>query len=170
MMLQPSLNRCAISCRYVDITVGSINIISCRQAPPAADAPEDVRVALGLAMRKAGPSWPVGVVLASVLHLPAAAPLGEQHAVGSSQDDSGDEQLVRRSVDRCRLLRAAVVAFSLEGAHEWKPLLDGKRLMEVTGARGRALGEMTAAVVRWQLANPRGTLEECEQWLKMRAE
>lgn len=104
------------------------------------------------------------MVLSSVLHTPAAAPLGEQRST-DSVDDGKDEQLVQRLVDRCRLLHSAVVAFSLEGAHEWKPLLDGKRLMEVTGARGPAVGAATAAVVRWQLANPRGTLEECEQWL-----
>lgn len=120
-------------------------------------------MALGLAMRKAGSLWPVGIVLASALRTPAAAPLGEHRAVGA---DGPDEQLVQRSVDRCRLLHSAVVAFSLEGAHEWKPLLDGKRLMEVTGARGPAVGAKMAAVVRWQLANPRGTLEECVQWLR----
>ncbi len=38
--------------------------------------------------------------------------------------------------------------------------------MQVTGAKGPAVGEITAKVIRWQLANPHGSVDECIAFLK----
>lgn len=134
-------------------------------------------------------------MLSSLLSSSAAAPLGEARpdaADVSEVDDDTRQHAVQRALDGYRLLVTAVNAFGLEGAHTWKPLLDGKQVdvgapcsvceeqdgkrcihtpmhmlqvMQLTGAKGPAVGEITAKVIRWQLANPSGTVDECVAFL-----
>ncbi len=71
-----------------------------------------------------------GIVLSSLLETPAAAPLGEGRPVAEQADVDEDarQRAVQRALNRYRLLTTAVTAFGLEGAHTWKPLLDGKQV------------------------------------------
>lgn len=48
-----------------------------------------------------------------------------------------------------------------------KPLLDGSDIQRVLQIpKGRLVGNWLHRELKWQLAHPRGTKEECEQWMK----
>ena len=59
-------------------------LCACAQATGQAAAPAELRSRLGLAVRKAGTLWRCAAVLAPLLALPAAAPLGVEPSNGAS--------------------------------------------------------------------------------------
>ena len=69
-------------------------------------------------------------MLASLLKLPAAQPLGQEvQQPGSAsprQESAADAR--QEQVEFCDSLEAAVAAFGLEGCWTWKPLLNGKQV------------------------------------------
>lgn len=119
---------------------------------------EDVRVALGHAIRKMKQHWKLGVLLAPLVHHPAcAAPLGVEdvggNGTGSGSSGSGGgggaaraaelaaavasgmdgeveaaAQWAAGQVGVVRELLAAVHGFGLQDCWQWKPLLDGKEV------------------------------------------
>jgi hypothetical protein len=56
---------------------------SCSQAAGQSAAPAELRSRLGLAVRRAGALWRCAAVLAPLLALPAAAPLGVEPSNGA---------------------------------------------------------------------------------------
>jgi tRNA nucleotidyltransferase/poly(A) polymerase len=155
----------------------------------------DVRVALGRCIRDLKSLWKVGTILAAVLPAPEARPLGVDSAEaeagvaeatvaeaelnsplnGSADGDGGvgsststSSHVVAARLEVCKELVAAAEAFGIADCWQWKPLLDGKRVMTVVGMTqgGPALGKLMDKVVDWQLGNPQGSKEECETWLK----
>eukprot|EP00879_Flechtneria_rotunda_P017089 GHRR01017897.1.p1 GENE.GHRR01017897.1~~GHRR01017897.1.p1 ORF type:complete len:250 (+),score=108.62 GHRR01017897.1:245-994(+) len=150
--------------------------IAAAEAPP-----EQLRLHLGRCIRQLKAQWKLGVLLAPLLKLPAATPLGiepgtaaagdspqqspqvvEARASSSSKDSAQQEQLLQQQVDEVRSLFAAAAGFELEGCWQWKPLLDGKQLINLLNVpKGPKLGQMTAAVMDWQLAHPQGSKEDC---------
>ncbi|MEW5311042.1 MAG: hypothetical protein WDW38_002788 [Sanguina aurantia] len=67
----------------------------------------------------------------------------------------------------CARLFSAASAFGLESCWQWKPLMDGKQVMALLGLTkpGPELGKTLAVVMDWQLMNPAGTLEDCQQYV-----
>lgn len=67
----------------------------------------------------------------------------------------------------CRALETAAKAFGIDTCWQWKPVLDGKKVMKVVGLTqgGPKMAKLMEVVVDWQLANPSGTEEECSKWL-----
>eukprot|EP00878_Enallax_costatus_P025390 GHUV01027165.1.p1 GENE.GHUV01027165.1~~GHUV01027165.1.p1 ORF type:complete len:349 (+),score=115.59 GHUV01027165.1:497-1543(+) len=156
------------------------------KGPGAMDSsPAETRVQLGRTIRQLTAHWKLGVLLVPLLQLPAAAPLGVDGASGNQapsmspsaggapgtggQREEGDleqEQLMQH-VDSVQGLLSAATGFGLADCWQWKPLLDGKQLMEILKLpKGPALGHATAAVMDWQLAHPQGSREECIEHMK----
>jgi hypothetical protein len=92
-------------------------------------------------------------------------------ADSSEGNNDGADSSVLRRVEVCRELAAAVEAFGLADCWQWKPVLDGKRVMQAAGMKqgGPALGLLMSKVSDWQLANPKGGVEECLEWLRVEA-
>lgn len=64
-----------------------------------------------------------------------------------------------------RSLVAAVGAWGLQDCWEWKPPVNGKRVMALLGVSGKEVGPVMFDVTDWQLAHPGGSAQECETWL-----
>jgi hypothetical protein len=58
-----------------------------------------------------------------------------------------------------------VRAWRLPEVFDRRPLLDGKRLMELTGVRGASLGPLVETLTRWQLMHPEATAAEAEAFV-----
>ncbi|EFJ52690.1 hypothetical protein VOLCADRAFT_85925, partial [Volvox carteri f. nagariensis] len=144
---------------------------------------QDVRVMLGQAIRKLKQHWKLGVVLAPVVLMRAAAPLGKDAAsssgsgsAGGSEDSTVDgggelsEEAAAARLEMARELLSAVEAYGLAECWSWKPLMDGKKVMSLLGwsKPGPELGRVMAAVVDWQLIHPAGTLQEAEEMVKQK--
>ncbi|KAF6258483.1 hypothetical protein COO60DRAFT_1460658 [Scenedesmus sp. NREL 46B-D3] len=99
-------------------------------------------------------------------HLPTATPLGVEPAAAAEEPTAGAggseggrtaEVQLQQQVDTVQGLLAAAAGFGLEDCWQWKPLLDGKQLIDLLSVpKGPMLGALTAAVMDWQLAHPSG--------------
>ncbi|GLC34026.1 hypothetical protein PLESTB_000830000 [Pleodorina starrii] len=150
-------------------------------------AQQDVRVMLGQAIRKLKQHWKLGIVLAPVILMRAAAPLGQADSPsgsgsgsgsgasgsGSEPDADGGGELSDAAAARLEMARellAAVEAYGLAECWSWKPLMDGKKVMGLLGwsKPGPELGKVMAAVMDWQLMNPAGGLQEAEAMVRQK--
>uniref|UniRef100_A0A383VU74 tRNA nucleotidyltransferase/poly(A) polymerase RNA and SrmB- binding domain-containing protein n=1 Tax=Tetradesmus obliquus TaxID=3088 RepID=A0A383VU74_TETOB len=145
-------------------------------------SPEQTRVQFGRSIRQLKHHWKLGVLLVPLLQLPAAAPLGVEPAAaaeepaaaaaaaaggGGSEPGQRVEGQLQQQVDAVQSLLAAAAGFGLEDCWQWKPLLDGKQLIELLSVpKGPMLGALTAAVVDWQLAHPKGSEQECIEHIR----
>lgn len=146
-------------------------------AADLSSVPENLRVQLGRNIRKLKELWQLGVLLAPLLQLPSAVPLGielgsgDVGAGGSSSSSTGGAQEgpeLQQHVAIARELMAAAAGLGLEDAWKWKPLLDGKQVMKILGLQktGPQLGQLLNGVLDWQFSHPQGSLEECETFIK----
>eukprot|EP00803_Ostreobium_quekettii_P002437 evm.model.scf_1279.3 EVM.evm.TU.scf_1279.3 scf_1279:33986-36187(-) len=110
--------------------------------------------------------------------MPEALPLGVDPA--EARDDvpdvcreltqaSGQEALDKRLAD-FEELESAICGFKLANAYEWKSPMDGREVMEALGIQiaGPAMKPWMDAIVRWHLAHPDGTKEECRDFILKR--
>lgn len=105
-----------------------------KPSPSASEPlPASAVLTMGHALRALRTSWREGFLLAGVL---AGGPAGR----------------VAGSLSR---LTALAERAGIQDCAEWKPLLDGHRVMSLLGVKGRAVGLAAAAVVDWQLLHPR---------------
>ena len=136
-----SLNKCVCKtlCRTTAECTNLEHIYWLRAGIGAADlssVPENLRVQLGRNIRKLKEHWQLGVLLAPLLQLPSAAPLGVELGSGDvgpggSSSSTGAAQEgpeLQQHVAIARELMAAAAGLGLEDAWKWKPLLDGKQV------------------------------------------
>ena len=115
-----------------------------KPSPSASEPlPASAVLTMGHALRALRTSWREGFLLAGVL---AGGPAG-------------------RVAGSLSYLTALAERAGIQGCAEWKPLLDGHRVMSLLGVKGRAVGLAAAAVVDWQLLHPSASAAECERWL-----
>jgi len=144
----------------------------------AADIPPASRTALGNAVRRLKELWEVGVVLAPLLEMEEAAPLGVDStgSVGGAAAAPGPPTqgmaAAEAHTECVNWLRGIVYACKLDKAYSIKPMLDGKAVMAELGIQsgGPQLGKAMEKVMDWQLAYPDGTLEECKAMLRSETE
>jgi hypothetical protein len=101
-------------------------------------SPEQARVQLGRNIRQLKHHWKLGVLLVPLLQLPAAAPLGVEPAAATEAAAGGEqraEEQLQQQVNAVQNLLAAAAGFGLDDCWQWKPLLDGKQVSGVHGAR-----------------------------------
>eukprot|EP00887_Chlorella_sp_A99_P006656 scaffold3.g6656.t1 len=162
---------------------------SAARAPTHVAAPDDLKVELGRAIRQLKGLWRAGCVLAPLLCTAEATPLGVEpsevpptsprlgggggaaaaaaaHAVSPSGE--AEAPAVGARLATVRTLEAAAAAFKLTDCYQWKPVLDGKKVMAVLNmeAGGPRLGRAMEALVDWQLAHPDGSPDEAREWLR----
>ncbi|XP_062204118.1 CCA tRNA nucleotidyltransferase, mitochondrial-like isoform X2 [Phragmites australis] len=115
------------------------------------------RVFAGLLLREIKDFWRVALLI-SILSYPEAENVGD---ILSQQDE-----LHRRKEKYIRAERS-ITDLDLDGVWKLKPLLDGKTIMGVMQVKGGPLiGKWQQRLVKWQLAHPRGTADECIEWMK----
>ncbi|KAF3330954.1 putative CCA tRNA nucleotidyltransferase 2 isoform X1 [Carex littledalei] len=115
------------------------------------------RVFAGLLLRQLKDFWRVALMTSTLLD-PALDPTND------SSDRS--EGLNRR---REMFLRAesAITQLGLDGVWKTKPLLDGKGIMGVLQLKsgGPTIGQWQHRLIKWQLAYPNATTEDCIDWI-----
>mmetsp|Transcript_128337 Transcript_128337/g.411282 ORF Transcript_128337/g.411282 Transcript_128337/m.411282 type:complete len:520 (-) Transcript_128337:151-1710(-) len=106
------------------------------------------RLQVGRTLLAVKEHWPSALALAAVLS-----------AAGTVSDED-----VRRSFTEAK---AWVDTSGLTGCWEWKPFIDGKRLMEppFSVPRGKRLGTLIETQLRWRMEDPALDAAACEQRL-----
>uniref|UniRef100_A0A0E0F9Z3 Poly A polymerase head domain-containing protein n=1 Tax=Oryza meridionalis TaxID=40149 RepID=A0A0E0F9Z3_9ORYZ len=109
------------------------------------------RVLAGLILREIKDFWHVALFICTLTY----------PEVSSESDSLGQpEELHQRKEKYTR-------AEQLDGVWKMKPLLDGKAIMGIMQVKGGPLiGKWQQRLLKWQLAYPRGTTEECIEWMK----
>uniref|UniRef100_A0ACD5TQX8 Uncharacterized protein n=1 Tax=Avena sativa TaxID=4498 RepID=A0ACD5TQX8_AVESA len=119
------------------------------------EVPADMvkRVLAGLVLCEIKEHWRVALLI-STLSYPQ---------IGSFSQD----ELHRRKEKYVRVERF-ITDLGLEGVlgKMKKPLIDGHAIKRVLPIEGRLVAEWKQRVLKWQLAHPEGTKEECEEWMK----
>ncbi|XP_039835786.1 tRNA nucleotidyltransferase cca2-like isoform X3 [Panicum virgatum] len=116
------------------------------------------RVCAGLILREIKDFWRLAL-LVSILSNPEA-----ENAAGilNKQDE-----LHWRKEKYIRVERA-ITDLDLDGVWKLKPVLDGKSIMGVMQVKsgGPLIGKWQQRALKWQLAHPNGTMDECIEWMK----
>lgn len=125
---------------------------------PASHPPETVKAADSTG------SVLAGIMLAALLRMPQAQPVGQEPGAGASSSSQEASWQLEQQLEMCRALEAAVAAFQLEGCWDWKPLLNGNqasahRVLEWHQCAARERGESCrrgpGAFCRVGLADPK---------------
>ncbi|XP_068645964.1 tRNA nucleotidyltransferase cca2-like isoform X1 [Aristolochia californica] len=116
------------------------------------------RVCAGLLLRQIKDFWRVALMLSSLLH-----DSGENIEKFPSRTSQLEQmrELFRR-------IENSIIELDLENIWEIKPLLDGKAIMNVLQLKtgGPLVREWQQRVLKWQLAHPSGTAEDCLDWIR----
>eukprot|EP00890_Picochlorum_soloecismus_P001086 jgi/Picsp_1/1979/NSC_05445-R1_polynucleotide adenylyltransferase-like protein len=140
-----------------------------------------VRVKLGRCLKKLKSLWPSGMFIACLLASAEAAPLGIEEATAEnipwSETWSNLPADLTKSLEEvpdlhvhfemCKCLVTAVKAFKLDNCWQWKPLLNGKEVMQLAEMErgGPELGVLMEACSDYQLVNPHADKKTCSDWL-----
>lgn len=116
------------------------------------------RIWIGLLLRQLKDFWRVALLMSTLL---------------STNNDHTEEflrDLSKLEEKRDTFIRVenSIIELDLDNVWKVKPLLDGKAIMNVLQLKsgGRQVGEWQQKVVKWQLAHPTGTAEDCIDWIK----
>uniref|UniRef100_A0A0A9AP50 Uncharacterized protein n=1 Tax=Arundo donax TaxID=35708 RepID=A0A0A9AP50_ARUDO len=111
----------------------------------------------GLIIREIKDFWRVALLISILSYLEAENAGG----VLSQQDE-----LHQRKEKYIRAERS-ITDLDLDGVWKLKPLLDGKAIMGVMQVKGGPLiGKWQQRMLKWKLAHPKGTVDECIEWMK----
>jgi tRNA nucleotidyltransferase (CCA-adding enzyme) len=114
------------------------------------------RLEAGLLVRQAKELWVTLLLLATILL--------------SHQPHDEDDDSTATAVDWIQVgahTYHRIVALGLDQCWQWRPLLDGQALMSTLSLpRGPTVGLYMEEQVRWMLAHPDGTLDDCVSYLQ----
>ncbi|KAK3139436.1 hypothetical protein QOZ80_5AG0383180 [Eleusine coracana subsp. coracana] len=117
------------------------------------------RVFAGLVLREIKDFWRVALFISILSDL----------KVENNVDDTLNQQdeLQRRKEKYLRAERS-ITDLDLDGIWKLKRLLDGKTIMGVLQLKsgGPLIGKWQQRLLKWQLAHPKGTSDECIEWMK----
>ncbi|KAJ1645191.1 CCA tRNA nucleotidyltransferase, mitochondrial [Coemansia erecta] len=106
------------------------------------------RMELGLHVRYASHRWPMATVFSVAVEL-----------VGGADFDMVTRKYVAY-IDR-------ILAEGLQEAYALKHIVDGKQAAKILGIRpGPIIRDALDSIMKWQLQNPAGTLDDCEEFIK----
>lgn len=121
------------------------------------DIPQTLRrrVLAGLLVRQIKDFWRVALLMSTLLY-----------PTDRSCESSGHE--VDRRKEMFLRVESTITKLGLDNVWEVKPLLDGRTIMGVLQLKtgGPLVREWQERVIRWQLAYPEKTAEECLDWMK----
>ncbi|XBH68649.1 hypothetical protein VPH35_096743 [Triticum aestivum] len=88
--------------------------------------------------------------------------------VGNASDSLSKQDELDKRKERYISVERSIIDLDLDGVWKMKPLLDGKAIMGVMQVKsgGPLIGKWQQRLVKWQLAHPQGTMEECMEWMK----
>ncbi|XP_047962414.1 tRNA nucleotidyltransferase cca2 [Salvia hispanica] len=121
--------------------------------------PSKRRILTGLLLREIKEFWRPSLVLSLLLH---------PQDIGLSENSSNkDAELNDRRALYSRV-ENAILDMGLDKVWELKPLVDGKRIMDILQIKsgGPIIKEWQQKLLQWQLAHPSGSTEECVDWMK----
>lgn len=116
------------------------------------------RVFAGLILREIKEFWRVALLLSILFYR-------ETETAAGTLDEQ--DELRRRKEKYIRVERS-ITDLDLDGVWKLKPILDGKSIMGVMQVKsgGPLIGKWQQRVLKWQLAHPDGTVDECVEWMK----
>lgn len=117
------------------------------------------RVFAGLILREIKEFWRVALLLSILFYRET------ETAAGTLNEH---DELRRRKEKYIRVERS-ITELDLDGVWKLKPILDGKSIMGVMQVKsgGPLIGKWQQRVLKWQLAHPDGTVDECVEWMKL---
>lgn len=116
------------------------------------------RVFAGLILREIKGFWRVALFISTLVY----------PEVGNASDSLGKQDELDKMKERYISVERSITELDLDGVWKMKPLLDGKAIMGVMQVKsgGPLIGKWQQRLVKWQLAHPQGTMEECMEWMK----
>jgi tRNA nucleotidyltransferase/poly(A) polymerase len=131
-----------------------------------ASVSDEVKVKLGLAIRRAKEFWKIAAALSYVLSLPCGRLMSEEDGRFAIERELSTEDALNKSGKYISKMEQAVLSLKLEKAWQIRPLINGKELIAMLNAKGPVIGKATGEMINWQLAHPEGSVEECKLWLE----
>ncbi|ONK77484.1 uncharacterized protein A4U43_C02F7040 [Asparagus officinalis] len=115
-----------------------------------------MRVLAGLLLRQIKDFWRVSLLMSTLIY-PT-----DDHSYDSNGHLAPDHREIFLKVE------STITELGLDKVWELKPLLDGKAIMGVLQLKtgGPLVKEWQDRVVKWQLAHPESTAEECLDWMR----
>ncbi|RCV36038.1 hypothetical protein SETIT_7G287800v2 [Setaria italica] len=116
------------------------------------------RVFAGLILREIKDFWRVALLI-SILSNPEA---------GNAADNRNKQDELHLRKEKYIRVERAITDLDLDGVWKLKPVLDGKSIMGVLQVKsgGPLIGKWQQRALKWQLAHPNGTMDECIEWMK----
>eukprot|EP00268_Persea_americana_P008118 TRINITY_DN13113_c0_g1_i6.p1 TRINITY_DN13113_c0_g1~~TRINITY_DN13113_c0_g1_i6.p1 ORF type:complete len:560 (-),score=93.48 TRINITY_DN13113_c0_g1_i6:398-2077(-) len=116
------------------------------------------RILAGLLLRQIKDFWRVALLMSTLL------PINNDHTEEFLREHSKLEE----NIDTFKRVENSIIELDLDHVWNIEPLLDGKAIKNILQLKGpvRQLGKWTTRVLKWQLAHPKGTAEECIDWIK----
>ncbi|KAI8644652.1 hypothetical protein BD408DRAFT_340262 [Parasitella parasitica] len=121
------------------------------------------RSELGMLIRDLGALWQTAVKMAAAKELLDVYP-----NLSWSEDPSAIDAHTGQDIcDKYYALIQAAKQYQITDCYSWKHIVDGKRAAQVVGIKpGPIVTELLKVQMSWQLENPNGTKEECEQAIR----
>ncbi|CAL9185315.1 unnamed protein product [Musa hybrid cultivar] len=115
------------------------------------------RVLAGLLLRQIKDFWRVSLLASTLLYCRV-----------DHNDERSSRQLESERRTMFSKVQSIVTELGLDQVWEVKPLLDGKAIMNFLQLKtgGPLVREWQQKLLKWQLAHPEGTAEECQDWMK----
>ncbi|KAG8093675.1 hypothetical protein GUJ93_ZPchr0012g21257 [Zizania palustris] len=115
------------------------------------------RVLAGLLLREIKDFWRVALFI-SILSYPE---------VDNASDSLVQQDELHRRKETYIRIERSITDLELDGVWKEKPLLDGRAIMGVMQVKpGPIIGEWQQRLFKWQLVHPKGTMDECIEWMK----
>lgn len=116
------------------------------------------RIQAGLLLIKIKALWRVALLLSTVIRYP----------ITECSEVLECKALVEKRALLYTSIEKSLLQLELENVWEMKRILDGKVIMSVLGLKvgGPLVKQWQEEILKWQLANPSGTAEECLDWLQ----
>ncbi|KAG6508943.1 hypothetical protein ZIOFF_034325 [Zingiber officinale] len=116
------------------------------------------RILAGLLLRQIKDYWRVSLLASTLLY----------NRVDSSDDASSIQFELDTAKEIFLRVQSAISQLDLDQVWDAKPLLDGKAIMNFLQLKtgGPLVKEWQNRVLKWQLAHPQGTADECLDWMK----
>uniref|UniRef100_A0ACD5YJF2 Uncharacterized protein n=1 Tax=Avena sativa TaxID=4498 RepID=A0ACD5YJF2_AVESA len=116
------------------------------------------RVLAGLILREIKGFWRVALFISTLVY----------PEVGNTSGSLSKQDELQRRKEKYLSVERSITDLDLDGVWKMKPLLDGKAIMGVMEVKsgGPLIGKWQQRLVKWQLAHPEGTVEECKEWMK----
>jgi tRNA nucleotidyltransferase (CCA-adding enzyme) len=121
------------------------------------------RSELGMLIRDLGALWQTAIKMTTTKELLETYP----NLAWSEDPNAVDFQTGQDICNKYYALIQAAEQYQITDCYTWKHMVDGKRAAQVVGIKtGPMVTELLKIQMAWQLENPSGTKEECEQAIK----